>query len=162
MHGWIAYSHTLAAMLALLVGAFIFPRIKGTRLHKVLGYTYAAAMLATTFTAFCIYHLTGRFGVFHVAATISFLTLIAALVPVITRRPAGSWLKLHYKYTAWSYIGLVAAALSEAAVRLPRTPFWPAVAIGSGIVFGGGGFVVARLQGRTLGRVRNRALRPLF
>ena len=162
IHGWIGHVHTLLASLALLLGGFIFPSVKGTLRHKAFGYTYAASMLGTTVSAFAIYHLTGHLGVFHFAAVVSFLTLVAAMVPVITRRPRGSWLYLHYKYTSWSYVGLLAAAVSEAAVRLPSAPFWPAVAIGSAAVFGGGGFLISRMTERTLTRVRRRGARPLF
>ena len=52
------------------------------------------------------------------------------MLPAILRRPEG-WLRLHYEFIAWSYVGLVAAAVSESAVRLPSAPFWPAVAAGS-------------------------------
>jgi uncharacterized membrane protein len=152
MHGWIGYVHTSAAMAALLFGAFVFPMLKGTRLHKVLGYLYATALFATNVTAFCLYHLTGHFGLFHVAAIVSFVTLLAALIPVITRRPKNSWLSLHYKYTSWSYIGLLAAAVSEAAVRLPHAPFWPAVAVGSAVFFGTGGWLITQMKDRTLAR----------
>ena len=89
---------------------------------------------------------------FHIAAIVSFLTLIAALIPVITRRPRKSWLTLHYKYTSWSYVGLLAAAVSEAAVRLPHAPFWPAVAFGSAIFFGTGGWLIAQMKDRTVAR----------
>lgn len=152
IHSWIGYVHTSAAMAALLFGTFVFPMLKGTRLHKVLGYLYATALLATNVTAFCLYHLTGHFGLFHVAAIVSFVTLLAALIPVITRRPKNSWLSLHYKYTCWSYIGLLAAAVSEAAVRLPRAPFWPAVAVGCAVFFGAGGWLINRMKNRTLAR----------
>jgi uncharacterized membrane protein len=152
IHGSVGYVHTSAAMAALLFGAFVFPMVKGTSLHKVLGYLYAAALLVTNVTAFGLYHLTGHFGLFHVAAIVSFLTLIAALVPVITRRPKKSWLSLHYKYTSWSYTGLLAAAVSEAAVRLPHAPFWPAVAFGSALFFGTGGWLITRMKDRTVAR----------
>jgi uncharacterized membrane protein len=150
IHSWLGSIHTSMAMAALLFGAFVFPMTKGTRLHKVLGYLYAATLLATNVTAFGLYHLTGHFGMFHAAAIVSFLTLIAALIPVITRRPRKSWLTLHYKYTSWSYVGLLAAAVSEAAVRLPHAPFWPAVAVGSAIFFGLGGWLIARMKDRTV------------
>lgn len=155
IHASLGRFHTIAATLALLLGVMMFLRAKGTRSHKAFGYAYVLAMLATTLTAFCIYHLTGHFGIFHIAATISFLTLVAAMLPAITRWPAGSWLKLHYKYTGWSYVGLLAAAISEAAVRLPRAPFWGAVAIGSALFFGAGGFTIARMQQRTLAKLRS-------
>jgi uncharacterized membrane protein len=152
IHSWPGYFHTSAAMAALLFGAFVFPMIKGTRLHKLLGYLYAAALLTTNVTAFGLYHLTGHFGMFHIAAIVSFLTLLAALIPVISRRPRKSWLSLHYKYTSWSYVGLLAAAVSEASVRLPHAPFWPAVAFGSAIFFGIGGWLITRMKDRTVER----------
>jgi uncharacterized membrane protein len=143
-------------MAALFLGTLMFLRRKGTTSHKVFGYLYAGAMLIVTTTAFGIYHLTGRVGAFHFAAVVSFVTLLVALIPAITRRPRDSWLRLHYKYTGWSYVGLVAAALSEAAVRLPHTPFWGVVAIGSALVFGGGGFAISSLQQRTLAKLPSR------
>lgn len=152
IHSWLGYFHTSAAIAALLFGAFVFPMIKGTGLHKVLGYLYAVALLATNITAFGLYHLTGHFGMFHIAAIVSFLTLLTGLIPVITRRPRKSWLSLHYKYTSWSYVGLLAAAVSEAAVRLPHAPFWPAVAFGSAAFFGIGGWLISRLKDRTVAR----------
>jgi uncharacterized membrane protein len=152
MRGWLGYAHTSAAMAALLFGVFVFPMLKGTRLHKVLGYLYAAALFATNVTAFGLYHLTRHFGMFHIAAIVSLLTLLAGLIPVITRRPKKSWLNLHYKYTSWSYVGLLAAAVSEAAVRLPHAPFWPAVAFGSAIFFGMGGWLITRTKDRTVAR----------
>jgi uncharacterized membrane protein len=158
IHSWLGYFHTSAAMAALVFGAFVFPMIKGTRLHKMLGYLYASALLATNVTAFGLYHLTGHFGMFHIAAIVSFLTLLAALIPVIIRRPRKSWLSLHYKYTSWSYVGLLAAALSEAAVRLPHAPFWPAVALGSAIFFGIGGWLITRMKDRTIGRAVKKLL----
>jgi uncharacterized membrane protein len=151
-HSSLGFFHSSVAMAALLFGGFVFPMTKGTRLHKVLGYLYAAALFTTNVTAFGLYHLTGHFGMFHIAAIVSFLTLVAALVPVITRRPRKSWLSLHYKYTSWSYVGLLAAAVSEAAVRLPHAPFWPAVAFGSAIFFGIGGWLIARMKDRTVSR----------
>ncbi len=152
IHSWLGYIHVWAATAALLFGAFVFPMVKGTGLHKVLGYLYAAALLATNLTAFGLYHLTGHFGMFHIAAIVSFVTLLAGLIPVITRRPRNSWLTLHYKYTSWSYVGLLAAAVSEAAVRLPHAPFWPAVAFGSAIFFGTGGWLISRMKDRTVAR----------
>jgi uncharacterized membrane protein len=154
IHGWIGYIHTSAALVALLFGAFVFAMLKGTRVHKVLGYLNTTALLLTNVTAFCLYHLTGHFGLFHIAAIVSFVNLLAALIPVITRLPKNSWLSLHYKYTCWSYVGLSAAAISEAAVRLPHAPFWPAVAGGSAVFFGAGGWLITQMKGRTLARTQ--------
>jgi uncharacterized membrane protein len=41
IHGWVGQVHTWLAVLALLLGGFIFPWAKGTRRHKIFGYGYA-------------------------------------------------------------------------------------------------------------------------
>lgn len=48
----------------------------------------------------------------------------------------------------WSYVGLVAAGVSEAATRLPSAPFCPAVFAGTVIVFLIGGAPIARGCGK--------------
>ena len=44
---------------------------------------------------------------------------------------------------SWSYVGLLAAAASEALTRLPSAPFWWAVVAASVLVVGVGGWVIA-------------------
>jgi len=71
-----------------------------------------------------IYRLFGRFGVFHIAAIISTVTLLGGMIPVIRRKPKNSWLNLHFSFMYWSVFGLYAAFVAEMAVRLPvRTVF---------------------------------------
>ena len=60
---------------------------------------------------------------------------------------------MHYGFMCWSYIGLVAAAAAETLVRVPRSPFWGTVAVSSAAVMFVGGWLVNRLQARTLGRI---------
>lgn len=155
VHGATAWLHTISAVVALLLGGFIFLSSKGTTAHKTFGYSYALAMLIATASAFGIYHLTGRLGPFHIAALVSFVTLMVALIPAMTRRPPGTWLQWHYKYMGWSYVGLLAATIAEAAVRIPRTPFWGTVAFGSAMVFACGGYAINRLRERTLAKLGN-------
>jgi uncharacterized membrane protein len=140
--------HLLAACTALLAGLGVILTRKGTRLHKQLGYVYFFNMLGLNISALFIYRLTGHFGPFHGAALASLLTLIAGFLPVYLRLPEGRWLRLHYEYMNWSYVGLVAAGVSEAATRLPSAPFWPAVFAGTLAVF--------LIGGRLIGRGRSR------
>lgn len=121
MNDWnvIGHFHHAAAWLAIGAGAMVFLRRKGTTLHRRWGYTYLTAMLALNVSALMIYRLFGGFGVFHVAALVSLATIAAGFVPVVRRRPAGGWLEMHAQFMAWSYVGLMAAAVSEAMTRLP-------------------------------------------
>lgn len=140
--------HLIAACTALIAGLCLFFARKGTRLHKQFGYVYFLNMLGLNISALFIYRLTGHFGPFHGAALVSLLTLLAGFIPAFMHLPQGRWLELHYEFMNWSYVGLVAAGVSEAATRLPSAPFWPAVAAGTMVVFIIGGVLIARGRAR--------------
>lgn len=115
----IGHGHHLSAWLALASGAVVLFSRKGTRWHKRWGWTYFISMVLMNLTALFIYRLSGSFGVFHYFALGSLGTLVAALLPVRTRRTKANWVKAHANLMAWSYVGLVAAAASEVTTRLP-------------------------------------------
>jgi len=136
--------HIGTAVSALVFGLCVLLVRKGTRLHKQLGYAYFFNMLGLNLSALSIYQLTGHFGPFHGAAAASLLTLIAGFIPAYLHLPRGHWLDFHYEFMNWSYVGLIAAGVSEAATRLPSAPFWPAVAASMFAVFLLGGILIAR------------------
>ena len=145
--------HFLTALIALVTGAFVVLRPKGSALHRRIGWVYAASMIAVNATALSIYRLTGTFGPFHVAALVSLAGLAAGIIAVRRRRSRRDWLARHYFSMSYSYLGLVAAAIAETATRWPAvqvfaggpTPlFWITVAVASIAVFLVGGIVVRR------------------
>ena len=136
--------HILSAISALIFGLCVFLTKKGTRLHKQFGYAYFFNLLGLNISALFIYRLTGHFGPFHAAALASLLTLMAGFTAAYLRLPQGRWLELHYEFMNWSYVGLIAAGVSEATTRLPSTPFWSAVVGGTLVVFLIGGSLIAR------------------
>lgn len=140
--------HFIASVSALVFGLWVQLIGKGTYWHKWLGYAYFFNMLALNISAFFIYRLTGHFGPFHGAAIASFLTLMAGFIPAYLRYPRKGWLELHYEFMNWSYVGLVAAAVSEGLTRLPSSPFWGAVFAGSMVVFVAGGVLIVRGRGK--------------
>lgn len=120
----IGFIHLIFSIFALIFGTWVLAAQKGTRTHRRIGYLYAVSMILLLVTAFMIYSLFGRFGVFHVAAIVSTITLAGGMVPVIWRMPKEGWLNLHFSFMYWSVFGLYAAFLAEMAVRLPvRTMF---------------------------------------
>jgi hypothetical protein len=103
-------------------------------MHRRVGVLYGVSMLLLNLTALSIYDLFGRFGVFHWLALVSLATVIAGVLHVWLRRPAGSWLELHARAMSWSYAGLLAAFFAEIGARLPGVGFStgvivPAVAV---------------------------------
>jgi uncharacterized membrane protein len=146
--GILATFHLIAACTALLAGLGVILTRKGTRLHKQLGYVYFFNMLGLNISALFIYRLTGHFGPFHGAALASLLTLIAGFIPAYLRIPQGRWLELHYEFMNWSYVGLIAAGVSEAATRLPSSPFWPMTVAATLTVFLVGGMLIVRGRSR--------------
>jgi uncharacterized membrane protein len=110
-------AHIIFALAAMLAGATVLLRRKGTLWHKRLGYVYASCMIGLNATALMIFRLFHRPGPFHVLALVSLATLGAGLLPAWRRR--AGWLERHYRMMSWSYVGLCAAFLAEIVVRMP-------------------------------------------
>lgn len=111
--------HLMSAVFALIFGSFILADTKGTVFHRRIGYLYALSMIALNVTALMIYRVFQKFGVFHIAAVISLLTLFAGMIPVILRKPKKNWFGLHFNFMYWSVMGLYAAFVAEMSIRLP-------------------------------------------
>ncbi|MFN8060968.1 MAG: DUF2306 domain-containing protein [Vicinamibacterales bacterium] len=133
--------HLSAATLALVAGALVAWVPKGTPTHAKLGWVYVGAMVGVNASALAIYRAFGTFGPFHIAAIASVVTLVAGTGPLFGRRVPG-WVRPHARWMSGSYVGLLAAAASEAFVRLPATPFWGAVVAGSTLVSAVGVYVI--------------------
>ncbi|MBK7317330.1 DUF2306 domain-containing protein [Candidatus Villigracilis affinis] len=154
IYQFVSTFHMVSAVSALIFGACVLLARKGTRLHKQLGYAYFFNMLGLNLTALFIYQLTGHFGPFHGAALASLLTLLAGFIPAYLRLPHGRWLEFHYEFMNWSYVGLIAAGVSEVATRLPSAPFWPAVVASMFVVFLLGGISISRGRGKYMFNIR--------
>lgn len=153
--GWI---HTIFGLVALAAGTAVIMTRKGTRRHRTLGYIYLTNMIALNGTSLFIYNLYGRFGPFHWMALGSLLTLIAGIVPVLTRRPKGRWLELHAAFISGSYVGLVAATAAEITSRIPGTEafFGPVVGLTSALVIVVGALLIQRNLPKSLNRTSAR------
>jgi uncharacterized membrane protein len=130
--------HATLAALCIVVGAVQLIRPKRGAGHRARGYAFVYAILIADGAAMMLYRFTGAFNIFHVGALVNLILVIAAIVPVLrTPRPA-NWKLWHYHFIAWSYVGLIAAALTETVVRLsyPITPAsaWSVAAVVSALV----------------------------
>ena len=140
--------HIGSAVTAILTGGIVLSRAKGTRFHRRIGLAYFVSMVVLNVSSFFIFSLTGEASLFHALAAFSLLTVLVGYSAAARRIPHGGWLELHQQFMAWSYIGLLAGAAAEAAVRIPKAPFWWAVAAASlTVIAAGGTLLFLRLPG---------------
>lgn len=135
--------HLIVSIIALITGLFVLTTAKGTKTHKQIGYVYSISMILVNLTAFMIYKLYGKFGIFHWFAVISCLTLFAGLYPVL-RKKGKNYLLTHFNFMYWSVVGLYCAFMAEIFSRLPKIiltetgepmiAFYKGVGIGIGVV----------------------------
>jgi len=136
--------HFWTALLAITAGAIVVFNRKGTRFHRWMGRLYLAAMLAVNATAFSIYDLYGHFGPFHVAASISLVSVLMGALVAWRRKPARGWRTAHAYWMCWSYVGLLAAAVSESATRYLDFHFGWTVGIATASVILAGAVLINR------------------
>jgi uncharacterized membrane protein len=162
--GILGYIHVAFGILALVLGLVIFCLVKGTRLHRILGYSYIASMLGLNVTGLVIYRLFGFFGPFHALALVSLVTVVAGFLPAYFKRPPGKWLRWHYEGICWSYLGLLGATAAEIATRLPFIEsgfaFGVAAIVSSQGVIAIGAFVLYRYRDRVLAAFQPLAVGP--
>jgi uncharacterized membrane protein len=155
--GAIGIGHVVFGIGALMVGAIVLARPKGSPWHRRAGYTYAAMLALVNVTAFGLYRLLGHFGPFHALALVSLTTLAVGMIPAISRRPASTWIYLHAHTMCWSFVGLVAAFFAEIAVRVPSVGVSRSAFGGIAVAMGVGGLMIYRRVPRAVGRLRRRA-----
>ena len=114
--GSLAVAHVTAALIALALGLAVLAARKGTDVHRLFGAGYVVSMITVNGTALGIYRLTGQFGSFHVLAIASLAVTIWGLLIALRRRQ--NWVIWHFHAMCYSYLGLLAAATSEAVLRL--------------------------------------------
>jgi len=138
----LGYIHSFAAATAVLGGAAVLARPKGTRAHVLAGRLYLWSMVALNISALGIYRITGSFGPFHFGALLSLATVAAGVLLLRSSKVGG--VHGHAYCMLWSYLGLLAAAVSEFATHVL---YWPASSgvIGTSLaVFVVGGVLVHR------------------
>jgi len=133
VHDNLGLVHLLFSIISLITGTIILFNNKGTSLHRKIGYTYVFAMSGVIVTSFMMYRMFGGFGIFHVAALISFFTLLGGLIPFLYKKKK-EWIEMHFSFMYWSVFGLYAAFASEILTRIPEDPSFNHVGIATGIV----------------------------
>ncbi|UOQ70530.1 hypothetical protein [Hymenobacter cellulosilyticus] len=148
--------HLAAAVAALLLGTGVLVLPKWGRLHQRLGYGYVGSLVVMLTTSFAIYRQFHGFGIFHVAALLSGVTLLAGMVPVWRKWPARGWLQLHYGFMYLSVLELYVALVAEVLVRRPGFTFWQVAGFSSAMVLLPGPCCFGGCAGSGKWRPRNR------
>ena len=112
--GWV---HTVLASVGIVVGAEQVLRRRRDRLHRRLGYVYVVSMVVADCVILTVYRFSGRFNVFHAGALVNLVTIALALRPMLRSPRPTQWRLTHYMWITWSYIGLLAAAVTEFVIR---------------------------------------------
>ena len=112
--GWV---HTILSTVGIVVGAEQLIRTRRDRLHRRLGYVYVSAMLIADGAILSVYRFNGHFNVFHVGAIVNIVMIALAMKPMLATQRPRQWRIKHYLFIAWSYVGLLAAALTEFVIR---------------------------------------------
>lgn len=161
----IGFIHLMASVLALMFGSGVLVMTKGTNTHIRIGYLYAVSMVILLVTAFMLYNLFGKWGIFHYFAVISSVTLLLGMAPILFRNQINNWAYLHFSFMYWSVIGLYGAFVSEMMTRIPEVPFYNMVGFATGgVIFVGGvifGFSKSKWMG-IMGEIQKNKKKPEF
>jgi uncharacterized membrane protein len=111
----IGAAHLTAAVAALALGLIVLCVRKGDDLHRLFGLAFVLAMVAVNATALAIFRLTGQFNPFHALALLSLATTLSGVIIVMRRQE--NWMAAHLRMMFFSYVSLLAAAITEGLFR---------------------------------------------
>jgi uncharacterized membrane protein len=119
-----ATGHLVAAISALIVGVVVLLSPKGTRTHRKIGTIYVLVLVLANSAALSL-HRESSFGVFHVLAVASLVSMAAGLLPLLLGNRSQAAIANHAYFMTWSYAGLVAAGCGQLSVAVGQdAPGW--------------------------------------
>jgi uncharacterized membrane protein len=112
--GWV---HTLACLLALVLGAMNLMRRKGTGTHRRIGQWYLLTILLVCVTSLGIYRL-NRFFFPHWLAIVTMVFAVLAYAFAHFQWPRTIWLRGHIVSTVLTYYLLIGGGVNEVFLRV--------------------------------------------
>jgi uncharacterized membrane protein len=111
--------HVAGAAVAVPLGAWnLLRRTRGDRVHRRIGYAWAALMAWVAISSFWIRELNdGSLSGIHVLSAVTLVTLTLGIVAGVRRRP-----RLHRGMMTGSYVGLLIAGALAAVVPVRALP----------------------------------------
>lgn len=98
--------HLSTALAALVLGAVILVRAKGTAMHRMLGRTWVALMTTAAVSSFWLTGLNDGFSVIHL---LSVWTLVAMALAIYFVRKGN--VKSHKRFMVGTFLGLAGAGV---------------------------------------------------
>ena len=118
MSAFISLLHTVAAAVAVPLGAFVLFGKKGSFLHKKLGRYYFISMLLANTSSLFIYKAFGEWFFPHSLAVLTLLFLFLGY-GVLLRKSFRYRLSLHLTGMTVSYYLLIGGGINEAFLHIP-------------------------------------------
>jgi hypothetical protein len=69
-----------------------------------------------------IYQFTGKLNILYFGAITNMVCIAAGILPVLKNPRGRQWKLTHYRWISWSYVGLIAASVTELIVRTAPLP----------------------------------------
>jgi len=118
IHSTAGAVHVMMAIVGLITGVYLLLTIKGTKLHKGVGYVFAGALLLANVSALFIYDFNdGKPSVFHYLIIVSLFCLFYGLYPMFKKPAMKGRINKHLKGMTGAALGLWAAGATEYFVR---------------------------------------------
>jgi uncharacterized membrane protein len=118
VHSTAGAFHVVMAIIGLLTGAYLLLTVKGTKLHKSIGYVFSAALFIVNVSALFIYDFNdGKPSVFHYLIIVSMFFLLYGLYPMFKKPFIPGRIKQHLIGMTGAALGLWAAGATEYFVR---------------------------------------------
>jgi len=99
--------HSIASIIALMVGSVSLVKVKGTKFHKTLGWVFIIFMFLSAISSFVIYNT--HFSVIHILSLLVMFWLSRA-VYAIRFRPK-HWRHIHASSVGAAYIAILIAGV---------------------------------------------------
>jgi uncharacterized membrane protein len=112
--GWV---HSLACLVALASGVFVFATAKGTRQHRQAGQVFVISQVILNLTALGIYQV-GTFFFPHVLAIVTLILIAAGWGSARLIRRHAVWKHVHLSSMILSYYLLIGGGVNEVFLRV--------------------------------------------
>lgn len=99
--------HSISSIVALVSGSTNLVQIKGTKIHKVLGWIFVVCMFISAISSFGIYNNT--FSVIHILSLLVIMWILRAVYAI--RFKPQNWLYIHASAIGAAYIAILIAGV---------------------------------------------------